>query len=411
VVLYPEEVDPMNRTRLAAIDIGRTKVCALMADVNAGGDLRITGVGTALIDSDGDGLATHNCENVITISKAVKTAEKMAGYRLTKACVNISDKAITSINSRGVISVSHSDQVVRIDDQKRVLEMAQNIEIQDDQRLIHIIPHSITLDGQTHIENPIGMRGFRLQVDTHLVTAPTESIEARIKCLASLGIDTDSIVLNSLASSEAVLDETEKARGVALADIGGVTTDFALFQDGNVKSTATIPVGGYHITNDIALGLRMELETAEAMKRQYNCIASEGTINEEFIAVDGQLISYQVLHEITEARLDELFHLILLQIPRDDLARTIPSGLVITGGGSNMSGIAAFGRKLLHLPVKVGIPQNPDGFDDIPPDPTYATSLGLIYWRIKAGNMMGNNEQDGLRTLLRKGLAQIYSRK
>jgi cell division protein FtsA len=155
----------------------------------------------------------------------------------------------------------------------------------------------------------------------------------------------------------------------------------------------------------------MDLEIAEAIKRKYSCIASEGTIGEELIAGDGQRISYQDLREIIEARLDELLHLILLQIPQGDLAGTIPSGLVITGGGSNMSGIAEFGRKVTRLPVRVGIPHNPDGFDDVPPDPAYATSLGLTYWKIKAGNMPGNNEPGGLRTLLPKGLAHISSRK
>ena len=241
----------MKRTEIAAIDIGSTKVCTIIADRNDKGEMRILGYG--MVESQNTEETEDNSQTMASIARSVKQAEKMAGRRLKAAYVSVPVTEMKSLNSPGVISVPREDMRVHYSDRKRVLEVAQGVEVPSDRRLLHVIPRSYTLDGQGNIKNPVGMHGFRLHVDTHIVTVSAALIQDLTRCLTRLGINIEGMVLESLASAEAVLKEDERQEGVVLVDIGGTDTGIAVFKGGNVYHTASLPVGGSHITHDIAV--------------------------------------------------------------------------------------------------------------------------------------------------------------
>jgi len=375
----------MNRIKFASIDIGATKVCTIMADVNGTGAFRILGVGIAASHGIEKGVVVNDRDATASISQSVRKAEKMSGYKLKSVFVGISDTDMSSLNNQGVISIARDDELVHTADRKRALEVAQGIELPGDHRLLHVIPRSYTLDGQRNIKNPVGMYGFRLHVDTHIVTTSTVSVQNLTKCLMSLGISIDDIILSSLASAEAVLTEDERQDGVMLADIGGAITDVAVFKDGSVYHTSTLPIGGHNVTNDIAVGLGIPFDVAEEMKKKYgNVMPSEEAGGDDVVVTEsGHSVSYHDLCEIIEARGEELLQLIVVQMSRTDYVKVIPSGLVLTGGGCNLSGIAELGREVTRLPVRIGVPLNPDSDSDILCDPACATSVGLLHWKMK----------------------------
>ena len=373
----------MKRTKIAAIDVGTTQVRTIMADMNGAGAIRILGVG--VVESNGleRGVVVNGRDAAASISCSVRKAEKMAGYRLKSTCVSFSGTDVNSLNNRGVFSIPHNDEVVHAADWKRALEVARSIEVPGDRRLLHVIPRSCTLDGQENIKNPVGMHGFRLQVETHIVTTPVVSAQNLVKCITRLGVGIDGLVLKSLASAEAVLTEDEKQNGVVLADIGGTTTDVAIFKDGSVYHTSTLPVGGYNVTHDISVGLGIPFDLAEGMKKKHgNAMPPEEKDRDVTVTENGHSVSYCDLCEIIEARVEELFRLILFQIPLTDYHKATPSGLVLTGGGCNLPGIAELGHEVTRLPVRIGVSLNPDGSDDTLCDPAYATSIGLLYWKV-----------------------------
>ena len=380
----------MKRTKIAAIDIGSTKVCTIMADINDTGALRILGVGTAASHGLEKGMVVNTRDAAASISQSVKKAEKMTGYRLKSAYVGISGEGMSSLNSRGAISIPYNNELVHTADRKRALEVARSVEVADDQRLLHVIPRSYTLDGQGNIKNPVGMHGFRLNVETHIVTAPVISVQNLTSCVMSLGVGIDGLVLKSLASAEAVLTGDEKQNGVMLADIGGGTTDVAVFKNGSVWHTSTLPVGGHNVTNDIALGLELPFGLAEEIKIKYgNVMSSEKDSDDVTVTENGHSVSYHDLCEVINARIEELLRLILVQMPQTNYAEALPSGLVLTGGSCNLPGIVELGREATRLPVRIGTPVNPDGDNDTLYDPAYATSVGLLYWKMKNEGSQG----------------------
>ena len=235
----------MKRSRIASIDIGAAKVATVMADTNGTGSLRILGYGLAASQGVERGMIESPRQVAASVSQSIRKAEKMAGCRLKSACVSISDTHMNSVNSHGAISIPRSDQIVHAADRKRAFDMARCIELPSDQRLLHVIPRSYNLDGQDNIKNPVGMYGFRLNLETHIVTAPVESVQILTRCVKSLGVSIDGLILKSLASAEATLTEDEKQNGVLVADIGGEATDIAVYRDGSVYHTSTLPVGGY----------------------------------------------------------------------------------------------------------------------------------------------------------------------
>ena len=375
-----------KRTTITSIDVGTTKICTTIADINEGGSLRITGVGVAPSSGLHKGLVVSINEAKESIRESVRKAEQAAGFRIESAFIGVTGRHVTSLNNRGVVAITRNDRMVRPDDLKRVLQCARSIKVPSDRKLLHIIPRGYAVDGQTGVANPVGMHGFRLDVETHIITAAVTSVQNLAKCVRGVGIDIEDLILEPLASSEAVLTEDEKQVGTILADIGGGTTDIAVFKDGSIWHTAILPVAGYQLTRDVAIGLGLPFDVAEEMKKRYGSVMpvyeskleTPSTISE-----DGHGVSYQDLCDILRARVEEVIRLILLEMPRSEYETLVPGGLVLTGGSANLSGIEALGRDILRLPVRVGVPTNIYGIVETLHDPAYATSVGLLLWGAK----------------------------
>jgi len=376
----------MKKRTMVSIDVGTTKVCTTIADVNDGGALRVVGVGIAPSVGLHKGLVVNINEARESIRESVKKAEQSSNYKVESAYVGVTGRHVTSMNNKGVVAITRNDRVVRPDDLKRVLASAQSVKVPSERRLLHVIPRSYAVDGQPGVKNPVGMHGFRLDVETHVITAAVTSIQNLVKCIRSIGIDIEDLVLEPLASSEAVLTEDEKKVGIILADIGGGTTDIAVFKEGSIWHTAILPVAGYQLTRDVSIGLGLPFDVAEEMKKRYGSVMPVYESKAETttaISQDGHGVSYQDLCDIIRARVEEIMKLILLELPNSEYEALVPAGLVLTGGSSNLSGIAVLGRDVLRIPVRVGTPTNMHGITDALCDPAYATSVGLLLWAAK----------------------------
>jgi len=375
-----------KRTTLTSIDVGTTKVCTTIADVDDGGSVRVIGVGVAPSTGLHKGLVVNINEARESIRNSVKKAEQASAYKVESAYVGVTGRHVTSMNNRGVVAITRNDRLVRRDDLKRVLQCAQNIKVPSERKLLHVIPRAYAIDGQKGIKNPVGMHGFRLDVEAHIITAAVTSVQNLVKCIRSIGIDIEDLILEPLASSEAVLTEDEKQVGVVLADIGGGTTDVAVFKESSIWHTSILPVAGYQLTRDVAIGLGLPFDVAEEMKKRYGSVMPvyEGKMETpSTISQNGHGVSYQDLCDIIRARVEEIMRLILLELPRAEYETLVPAGLVLTGGTSNLSGIETLGREILRLPVRVGVPTNIYGITETLCDPAYATSVGLLLWGAK----------------------------
>jgi cell division protein FtsA len=398
----------MKRDRIAAIDVGTTKVCTIMADIYDNENLRVLGVGVTPSQGLHKGLVVNINEARESIRKSVRAAEQMAGRRLESAYVGVTGRHISSVNNRGSVSITRNNQVVRTNDLKRVLDVARSIKVPSEQKLLHVIPREYVVDGQGGVKNPIGMHGFRLDVETHIITAAITSIQNLTKCIRSIGVDVDDLIMEPLASAEAVLTPDEKQEGVLLADIGGGTTDLALFMNNTIYHTSVLPVAGYQVTRDISIGLGITFELAEEMKKKYGDVtpvAEEVPGKEISLTGDGHSISYQDLSDIIRVRIEEMLRLIILELPQSDYQKLIPAGLVITGGGANLPGIAELGENITRMPVRLGRPVRLDGVSDALDNPAYATGVGLLLWRLKnQGATVMPTKDGGLRRLLTRML-------
>jgi cell division protein FtsA len=376
-----------KRSVVAAIDVGTTKICTIVADVKNNAPPRVVGVGISPSKGLHKGLVVNINEARESIKESVRRAEQASNYKVESAYVGVTGRHVTSMNNHGVVAITRNDRVVRPDDLKRVLASAESVKTASDRRLLHVIPRSYTVDGQQGVKNPVGMHGFRLDVETHVITAAVTSIQNLIKTIRSLNIDIDDLVLEPLASSEAILTEDEKQVGVVMADIGGGTTDVAVFKEGSIWHTSILPVAGYQLTRDVAIGLGLPFEIAEEMKKKYGSVMPvyEGTSDTAppAISKDGHGVSYQDLCDIIRARVEEILKLIILELPNADYEATIPSGLVLTGGSSNLAGLATLGRDILKMPVRIGTPNDIYGIADVLRDPAYATAVGLLLWGTK----------------------------
>ncbi len=402
----------MKKRTIASIDVGTTKVCTTIADINDEGAMRVVGVGVARSVGLHKGLVVNINEARESIRESVKKAEQASNYKLESAYVGVTGRHVSSMNNRGVVAITRNDRVVRPDDLKRVLASAQSVKVPGDRRLLHVIPRSYAVDGQAGVRNPVGMHGFRLDVETHVITAAVTSIQNLVKCIRSIGIDIEDLVLEPLASSEAVLTEDEKRVGIILADIGGGTTDIAVFKEGSIWHTSILPVAGYQLTRDVSIGLGLPFDVAEEMKKRYGSVMPVYESKAETttaISQDGHGVSYQDLCDIIRARVEEIIKLILLELPNSEYENLVPAGLVLTGGSSNLSGIAALGREILRLPVRVGVPTNIYGITDTLCDPAYATSVGLLLWAAKNEGRRQNWQSWGFGTALRRLAGRIRS--
>jgi cell division protein FtsA len=394
----------VKKDRIAAIDVGTTKVCTIMADIIDDQDLRVLGVGVTPSHGLHKGLVVNINEAKESIKHSVRIAEQMAGRRLESAYVGVTGRHITSVNNRGSISITRNNQVVRTDDLKRVLDVARSMKVPNEQKLLHVIPREYVVDGQGGVKNPVGMHGFRLDVETHIITAAITSIQNLTKCIRGIGVDIEDLVMEPLASAEAVLEPEEKMDGVLLADIGGGTTDLALFKDDTIYHTSVLPVAGYQVTRDISVGLGITFELAEEMKKRYGDVTPKEedlTAKEISITGDGHSISYNDLSEIIRVRVEEMLRLIMLELPQSDIRKLIPAGLVITGGGANLPGIAELGQKITRMPVRLGMPAKLNGVSDVLDNPAYATGVGLLMWKMRNHDTEGRGANEkGLRKFL-----------
>jgi cell division protein FtsA len=381
-----------KRGTITAIDVGTTKVCTIISNVEEAGNIRVIGVGITPSTGLHKGLVVNIKEAGQSIQASLRKAELMSGHKVESAYIGVTGRHVTSVNNRGAISINTGDRVVRSDDLKRVLKTAQNIKVPPERKLLHIIPRGFALDGQTGVKNPVGMHGQRLDVETHMITAAISSVQNIMKCVRNIGLEIDDLVMEPLASSEAVLTEEEKQNGVILADIGGGTTDVAIFRDGSIWHTAVLPVAGYQLTRDVAMGLGLPFDVAENMKKRYASVIpvydGKRQTPEEMLQ-DGHGVSYQDLCDIVRARIEEIVRLVMLELPQTEYEQLVPSGLVFTGGSSNLSGIDSLARDMIKLPVRVGSPNNLPGIPQSLQNPAYATAVGLVLWASKTNSSSG----------------------
>ena len=375
----------MKRRIVTAIDVGTTKICTSIAEITENGSAQVIGVGINPSHGLHKGLVVNIADATQSIKSSINKAEQAANYKVESAYVGVTGRHVSSVNNKGVVAITRNDRLVRSDDLKRVLSNAQSIKVPNDRKLLHVIPRNYAVDGQVGVRNPVGMHGFRLDVETHVITAAAASVQNLIKCIRSLGVEIDDLVLEPLASSEAVLTEDEKQVGVVLADIGGGTTDICIFKDGAIWHTAILPVAGYQLTRDVAIGLGLPFDVAEEMKKRYGSVMPvyESRMEANPISEDGHGISYQDLCDILRARIEEITRLILLELPRSDYESVVPAGIVFTGGSSNIAGLETLGRDITQLPIRVGTPSNIYGITDALRDPAYATGVGLLLWGAK----------------------------
>ena len=394
----------MKKDKIGAIDVGTTKVCTIMADVYDKEGLRVLGVGITPSHGLHKGLVVNLNEARESIKQSVRMAEQMAGRKLESAYVGVTGRHVKAENTRGSVAITRNNQIVNTDDLKRVLSVARSVKVPSEQKVLHIIPREYVVDGQGGVKNPVGLHGFRLDVETHIITAAVTSMQNLTKCIRGIGVEVDDLVMEPLASAEAVLSPEEKQDGVLLADIGGGTTDLALFKDNTIYHTSVLPVAGYQVTRDISIGLGITFEMAEEMKKKYGNVTPidpDNANSDAAITHDGHSISYSDLSEIIRVRVEELLRLIMLEMPQSDYRKLIPAGLVITGGGANLPGITELGEKITRMPVRVGRPSPLNGVSDTLTNPAYATGVGLLLWKLR--NQETNNpaaKENALRKLL-----------
>ncbi len=376
---------------IVGIDVGTTKVCVLVGESRGEGGLRVIGMGVAPSRGLRRGVVVDKDEATKAIAAAVKQAEEMAGFHIGEAYVGIAGDHINSLNSRGSVAISHGSHVIRQEDIDRATEAAKAIAVPHDRRIIHIIPRGFSLDDQDGIRDPLGMHGFKLGAEVHLITGATASIHNLVRCVQDAGVAIKNVVLQPLASGEAVLTPTEGEMGVVLADIGGGTTDIAIFIGGTVWHTAVLGVAGNHLTNDLAVGLHTPLSTAEETKVRYGLVLSSSIPASETVEVlsfgdtPRSSVQRRFISQILEARMAEIFGLIQREIKKSGYDGLLPAGAVLTGGTAELGGISELGKRILNLPVRVGLPRPVEGLVEVTKSPAYATAVGLLHWGIRYG--------------------------
>ncbi len=379
----------MKRIKIGAIDIGSSKVCTIMADTEGEGSPRVLGVGVAASRGLQKGLVVNLNEAKLSIRESIRKAEQISGHELESAFIGVTGRYITSVNSRGTIVISHKDQMVRTEDLRRVLRAASGVKAPGGHQLLHVIPMTYIVDGQEGVKNPVGMHGFRVDVEAHIITGVSDVIQNLAKCVRSAGVEIEDLVTESLASAEAVLSAEEREDGVILADIGGETTGIAVFKDNKIYHTSVVPAAGGEISRDISIGLGLSLELAEEVKKKCDLTPAEGktTGSDKMAAEGGREIPYHDLVRIIRCRVEELLQLIMSELPKGDQAKLVPAGLVLCGGTAKLPGIVEVAERVTRLPVRIGTPARLSGVADTLLDPAYAAGVGLLMWRNRRGGM------------------------
>jgi cell division protein FtsA len=374
---------------IVGLDIGTTKICAVVGEIS-GSDINIIGIGTHPSIGLRKGVVINIESTVESIKKAVEEAELMAGCEISSVYAGIAGGHITGFNSRGIVAIKGSE--ISQNDVERVIDAARAVAIPMDREVIHVLPQEFIVDDESGIQNPVGMAGVRLEAKIHIVTGAVASAHNLVKCANRSGLDVSDIVLESLASGEAVLTDEEKQLGTALLDLGGGTTDLAIFSGKNIKHTFVLALGGNNLTNDIAVGLRAPQTEAEKIKKKYGTCLAQDVRNDETIEVPGlggrkpRKLPRQILGEILEPRMEEIFELIHREIFRAGMENVIPSGFVLTGGTALLSEVTEVAESIFHLPTRLGKPQGIKGLVDVVNNPMYATGVGLVIYGARHRN-------------------------
>jgi cell division protein FtsA len=404
---------------IVGLDIGTSKVVAIVGEIGLDGEIEVVGIGSHPSKGMKKGVVVNIESTVQSIQRAVEEAELMAGCQIHSVYVGIAGSHIRSLNSHGIVAIK--DKEVYAHDLERVIDAAQAVAIPADQKILHILPQEYVIDNQEGIKEPMGMSGVRLEAKVHLVTCAVNAAQNIEKCIRRCGLDVEEIILEQLASSYSILTEDERELGVCLVDIGGGTTDIAIFTEGSIRHTGVIPIAGDQVTNDIAMALRTPTQHAEEIKIKYACALTQLAGADETIKVPSvgdrppRDLSRQALAEVVEPRYDELFTLVQAELRRSGFEDMVPAGIVLTGGTSKMEGVVELAEEIFHMPVRVGYPQTVQGLTDIVRNPIYATSVGLLQYGVDhteegAGSAArgGSGSGEGLVSRLKSWLSNNF---
>lgn len=372
----------IEKKLIVGLDIGTSKVVAIVGEVTAENEIEVIGLGSHPSRGLKKGVVVNIESTVQSIQRAVEEAELMAGCQIHSVFAGIAGSHIRSLNSHGIVAIR--DKEVMNADVERVIDAARAVAIPADQRILHILPQEFIIDNQEGIREPVGMSGVRLEAKVHMVTGAVSAAQNIIKCVRRCGLEVDDIILEQLASSYAVLTDDEKELGVCLVDIGGGTTDIAVFTEGAIRHTAVIPIAGDQVTNDIAVALRTPTQHAEEIKIKYACALTQLASPEETIEVPSvgdrpaRRLARQTLAEVVEPRYEELFTLVQAELRRSGFEDLVAAGIVITGGSSKMEGVVELAEEIFHMPVRLGLPQYVSGLVDVVRNSIFATGVGLL---------------------------------
>lgn len=375
---------PANKDLLVGIDIGTSKVVTLVGETTADGSVNVIGYGSHPSQGLKRGVVVNIESTVQSIQRSVEDAEHMAGCEIFSAFTGIAGSHIRSVNSHGIVAIR--DREVSQNDVERVIDAAKAIAIPADQKILHVLPQEFIIDNQDSIREPVGMSGVRLEAKVHIVTGAVSAAQNIVKCMKRCGLATSDIVLEQFASSQSILTDDEKELGVCMVDIGGGTSDIAIFTDGAIRHTAVIPIAGDQVTNDIAIALRTPTRNAEEIKITHGCALQDLVDSTEMIDIPtigdraGRRISAKALAEVVEARYEELFSLAYEELRRSGLENVIAAGIVLTGGASKVRGAKELAERVFNIPVRIGKPYNVTGLPDIIHNPIYATGVGLLVY-------------------------------
>lgn len=373
-----------EKNMIVGLDIGTSKIVAIVGeyDPTVDGEVEIIGIGSHPSRGLKKGVVVNIESTVQSIQRAIEEAELMAGCQINSVFAGIAGSHVKSLNSHGIVAIK--DREVTASDLDRVIDAARAVAIPADQRVLHILPQEFIIDQQEGIREPIGMSGVRLEAKVHLVTGAVGAAQNIIKCVQRCGLEVDDIILEQLASSHSILTDDEKELGVCIVDIGGGTTDIAVFADDAIRHTAVIPIAGDQVTNDIAVALRTPTQNAEEIKIKYACALRQLANPEETIEVPSvgerpaRQLSRQTLAEVVEPRYEELLQLVHAELRKSGFEELVAAGLVLTGGSSKMDGVVDLAEEIFHMPVRLGYPQYITGLSDVVRNPIYATGVGLL---------------------------------
>jgi len=373
-----------DRNLVVGLDIGTAKVVALVGEIGADGAIEVIGIGSQPSRGLKKGVVVNIESTTQSIQRAVEEAELMAACEINAVYAGIAGSHVRSLNSHGVVAIR--DREVTHADVEHVIEAAKAVAIPADQRILHVLPQEFIIDGQEGIRDPIGMAGVRLEARVHIVTGADSAAQNIIKCVQRCGLEVEDVVLEQFASSFAALTDDEKELGVCLVDIGGGTTDIAVFSAGAIRHTAVIPIAGDQVTNDIAVSMRTPTQYAEDIKVRYACALSQLANPDESIEVPSvgdrpaRRLARQTLAEVVEPRYEELFALVREELRRSGFEETIAAGIVLTGGSARMEGAIELAEEVFHVPVRLGLPQSVQGLADVVRNPVYSTGVGLLLY-------------------------------